>query len=137
MRKYYLFIIKNDYYKMYKKNSSVLYKTLFNLYNIKTSNLTYGLSLYDNLCNINSKKLLVNYIKKKYKYEMFSSKIIKLDLDDENTFIQVNYSCIIIVSSNNFPTIFKILNIYNKRIFVCDFKNNDYFWLNDQINKLK
>ena len=29
------------------------------------------------------------------------------------------------------PEIMRILNIYNKNILVCDFENNDYFWLND------
>ncbi len=137
MRKYYLFIIKNDYYKVYKKNPEVLYKTLYNLYKIKTNNLTYGLSLYDNLCSVNSKKLLINYIKNKYEHEFISPKIIKLKLYKEKTFIQINYSCIIVVTSVNVPEIFKIINIYNKKIFVCDFILNDYFWLNEQIKKVR
>lgn len=137
MRKYYLFIIKNDYFKTYKNNPKVLYKTLYNLYKIKQIDVTYGLSLYDNLCNVNSKKLLINYIKKKYEYEMLSSKIIKLKLPNEKTIIQINYSCIIIITNVNVPEFFKVLNIYNKRMFVCDFINQDYFWLSEQINKVR
>ena len=29
---------------------------------------------------------------------------------------------------------YKILNIYNKNIFVCDFNNRDYFFLKETIN---
>ena len=38
------------------------------------------------------------------------------------------------MSNINHPYIFKILNIYNKNIFVCDFNNRDYFFLKETIN---
>ena len=33
--------------------------------------------------------------------------------------------------------VMKIFKWYNNNIFVCDFENNDYFWLNDTVNTLK
>ena len=62
MRKYYLFIINNDYYKNYKKNSKVLYNTLYNLYTLDKKNFTYGISLYNSVCQIVSKNLLIPII---------------------------------------------------------------------------
>ena len=50
MRKYYIFIIRNDFYKIYKNNSLVLYKTLENLYKINSNDFGYGISIYNQLC---------------------------------------------------------------------------------------
>lgn len=137
MRKYYLFMIKNDYYQVYKRNSQVLYRTLENLYQLSKPNFQYGVSLFDNICQPFSVKLLNNYIKNRIPYQMYSDKVIELHSTQEKTKIQINYATIIIISNVNFPSILKIFNIYNKRIFVCDFRNQDYFWLNEQTLKRK
>lgn len=137
MRKYYLFMIKNDYYQVYKRNSQVLYRTLENLYQLSKPNFQYGVSLFDNICQPFSVKLLNNYIKNRIPYQMYSDKVIELYSAQEKMKLQINYATIIIVSNVNFPSIFKVFNIYNKRIFVCDFQNEDYFWLNEQTLKRK
>ena len=135
MRKYYLFIIRDEYYRKYRKKPNILYKALYYLYNTNEYDLNHGFYLYDKICNIFSVKLLNNYIKNKYEYKMLNKKILKLNSIIENTFIQINYSCVIILTNINMPAVFKTFNIYNKRIFVCDFINRDYFWLNEQISK--
>jgi hypothetical protein len=45
--------------------------------------------------------------------------------------LELNYSCAVVKTSVNIPEIMRVLNIYNKNIFVCDFENSDYFWLKD------
>ena len=40
MRKYYLFIIKKEYYNLYRNNSESLYKTLENLFFMKNNNIS-------------------------------------------------------------------------------------------------
>lgn len=135
MRKYYLFIIRDEYYRKYKKKQNILYKALYYLYKSNEYDLNHGFYLYDKICNIFSVKLLNNYIKNKYEYKMINNKIIKLNSIIEHTIVQINYSCIIVITDINIPEIFKTFNIYNKRIFVCDFNNQDYFWLNEQISK--
>ncbi len=137
MRKYYLFIINNDYYKNYKKNSKVLYNTLYNLYTLDKKNFTYGISLYNSVCQIVSKNLLIHYIQRKYHHKNKTSNLIRLLSQTETTIVQINYSCIVIVSNINMPEVFKTFYIYHKKIFVCDFQNEDYFWLSDQIQKVR
>ena len=51
---------------------------------------------------------------------------------NEKTLIELNYSCIIMLTNKNFSRLFKVFNYYSKRIFVCDFENQDYFWLDSQ-----
>ncbi|MDD3453756.1 MAG: hypothetical protein PHN42_05760 [Bacilli bacterium] len=135
MRKYYLFIIRDEYYNKYRYKQNILYKALFYLYKTNEYDLSHGLYLYEKICNVFSVKLLNNYIKNKYETEIISKKIIKLNSIIEKTIIQINYSCVIVISNMNIPLIFKTLNIYNKKIFVCDFINQDYFWLNSQLSE--
>ena len=135
MRKYYLFVIKNDYQQIYKNHSYVLFKTLENLKGTIPVNFPYGMSLYEQLCQTFHSDILNNYIKRKFKCKKINKKIIKINSMVENTYIQVNKSCTIILTNLNIPPVFRIFDIYNKRIFVCDFENQDYFWLNEQIKK--
>lgn len=134
MRKYYLFIIKDDYYQKYKTKPNTLFKTFKYLKNMDKYDIEHGLYLYNKICNRMSVKIINNYIKNKFNYKKINDKIINLESIIENTYLQINYSCIIVLTNINNPYIFKILNIYNKKIFVCDFINNDYFFLKDYVN---
>lgn len=134
MRKYYMFIIKDEYYQKYKDKPGILYKGLNNLKNIQKQDFERGIYLYNKICNTISVKIINNYIKNKFNYKSINEKIINLESIIENTYLQINYSCIVILTNINNPFIFKILNIYNKKIFVCDFNNNDYFFLKDYVN---
>ena len=62
MKKYYLFVIKNDYYRIYRKNPYILYKILERLYMLEKYDFSYGISLYKQLCQPFGVKLLKNYI---------------------------------------------------------------------------
>lgn len=135
MRKYHLFIIQKEYYNNYKNKSYVLYKVLENLKNIKAYDFSYGINIYQELCLPFAVKLLNNYIHNKINYHKINDKIIEIDSNYEQTYLQINYSCIIIKTDAIFPQILKVLNIYNRYIFICDFENNDYFWLNEQLKK--
>ena len=131
MRKYYLFIIKKEYYNLYKDKSYVLYKILENLHSLRTYDFSYGIKIYKELCLPFAVKVLNNYLNKRIKHKKINDKIIKIESSFEDTYMQVNYSCIVVKTNVNMPQILKILNIYNKNIFVCDFDNIDYFWLNN------
>lgn len=136
MYRYYLFIIKNDAYKIYKNNPIYLYNILNTLYHLKSSDLIYGINLYKTICDIFSVKLLRNYINERFYTEKINNKIY-LKNKTEKTNLKINYSSVIITSNKKIPEIFRIFNIYNKKIFVIDYKRKKYFWLNDQITKTK
>lgn len=127
MRKYYLFTIKKEYYEVYKKSPLVLYKTLENLYRLRKEDLNYGLTLYNQICDIIDVDRLINYFAH-IKEEYINNRYL-IRLDNELTIFEFHYACIICKSKKNFPDVFKILNYYNKYIFVCDFSNKDYFFL--------
>lgn len=135
MRKYYLFVIKNEYYKIYRKNPSMLYMTLENLYRLEAYDFSYGVSLYKQICQPFSVKVLNNYIKHKYKFYSINNKVYQLKSLVEKTFIQVGYSTTVIFTDTEYPEILKVFNTYNRKVFVCDFDYHKYFWLNQKISK--
>ena len=130
MRIYYLFLIKQEYLELFRKNSYSLYKMLLNLKKLKTTDFRYGIIIYKELCNPISIKLLNSYIDNKIKYKKINNKIKKIDCS-EDIYLEIKYSCIIVKTNSISPSIFKLFNIYNKNLFVCDFNNNVYFWLRD------
>lgn len=135
MKKYYLFVIKNEYYKIYKKTPSVLYRTLENLYLLERYDFSYGISLYNQLCQPFGVKLLNSYIRNKYKCYSAGPKVLQIKSLIEKTFIQIGYSTTVIFTDKELPEIFKIFNIYNRKIFVCEFEQHKYFWLNYKMSK--
>lgn len=135
MRKYYLFVMKNEVYKIYHKNPSILYETLSNLYHLESYDFSYGISLYHQLCQPFSVKVLENYIKSKYKYHVARTNILQMKSFIEKTFVQVGYATTVILTDTKYPELFKIFNIYNRKIFVCDFIHREYFWLSKELLK--
>lgn len=138
MRKYYLFTIRKDFYEVYKNNSFVLYKTLENLWKIKKQDFSYGLSLYDALCQTFDVSLLNRFFKGKYKNKIISKDNRHIILNKEKEYyvlLELHYSCVIVLTNINMPNVLRDFNCYNRNIFVCDFINEDFFWLNNQYQK--
>ena len=122
MREYNLFIIKNEYYDLYKNRPMVLFESLNKLYKMH-NNLNYGITLYEQLCNKVNIETLKYYLNDKY--QLNNDKTFYID----KSFIELKPSRIIVKSKSNLPEVIKMFNCYNRQIFVCDFNNYDYFWL--------
>lgn len=119
-----MFVIKDEYMKIYKNNCEQLYQILYKLNNMK-HNFNYGISLYNQLCNRINVEILKNYLNDRFNLD--NDKIFYLN----NVFVELKHSRIIIKSKYNYPRILKSLNCYDRNIFVCDFINKDYFFLSN------
>lgn len=128
MHQYNLFIIKENAYKAYLDKPYSLYKTLESLYYLKGSDLKLGLSIYEQLCELFDIKVLKHYLSFKRDITPIKETFFYRDLK-ERTKITLNYSHVYIFTNTNFSKCFDIFYCYQKRIFVCDFKNKTYFWL--------
>ena len=138
MREYYLFHIKQDVYELYRNDGYMLYQTLENIYKLKAKNLNYGISLYKQLCIPFNLQILKNYLYKKYDNHVKKIGDIYLLVNNyicEETLVKLGPSRIYIKSNVNLPRILKVFEFYNQKIFICDFKNRDFFWLTKQYNK--
>lgn len=123
MREYNLFVIKQEYTNIYQNNPLHLFEILKKLYSMN-KNINYGITFYEQLCNYIGIDTLRYYLNTKYNLNNYSRYYI------DSTFIELKPSRIVLRSKSNIPNIIKVFNCYNRNIFVCDFKNNDYFWLN-------
>ena len=127
MREYNLFVIKKEYYEYYQRNPLFLFDILKKLYVMK-ENFNYGISLYSQLCEIINTFNLKYYLNRKYHLDNERTFYI------EKSFIELKHTRIIIRSKYDTKIINEFSN-FSKYFFVCDFINNDYFWL-DRKNTL-
>ncbi len=135
MRRYYLFVIKDDIIKTYDNNLKELYINLYQIYKGKINNLNYRISLFEQICI----PFKVNIIRNYFNHLSYIQKHNKKYLYKKNgevSLLELSYPTIVIMTNRNLSYFFNILNLYNKKIFVCDFDNYDYFWLSNQ-NKIK
>lgn len=121
MKKYYIFAINREYYEIYKKNKHVLYNTLKNLHGLTLDSLNYGISIYNQLCVPINRDILESYYQD-YKY--LDNRFIV-----NNSIIEINSSCIIVLTRNLTLNTLRYLHYYNYPLFVCNFKTDEYFFL--------
>lgn len=133
MRTFYLFKIKENYFNLTKDNPYNLYKALENIYHQKEEELKYTYNFFTQISETFNKELLDNnlfeYYKNKYTYTKVNNTHMIIDYyTKEKTKLIINKTYIYIKSTKELPTFLKSIN-KKKNIFVCDFKNVDYFWL--------
>lgn len=140
MRKYYLFLIRDDIKDNYINSEENLYSILYEIYKLNLDNIYYGISIYNQICNVFDKEIINNYLKNKNKkfIKCINNKFFINDIKiHEKSCIQVNNSCIVIKSNCNYPNSLKIFRWYSFNIFICDFENKDYFWIIPKNEKIK
>lgn len=134
MRKYYIFLIDSYVIDSYITDTESLYKIIKKLHNSKL-NIKYKLSIYDQIINHIDKDVITNYIENKYDNFIKHNNKYLLKFDDEICLTEIKHSCAIVISNKNYSNMFNVLKIYNKNFFICDFENEDYFFI-DIINNL-
>lgn len=134
MRRYFIFRVKEEFFKLYKENPASLYHNLRRiLYNDKKY-IKYSFNLYNQIIRKLNKDQLDQYLYIKLHNKMFYIKkgnqhIINNLYKDEISILEVRNSCIMIEVNKNDSMFFDFLNQYYNHYFVCDFVNQDYFWL--------
>ena len=73
--------------------------------------------------NLNKKN--INYNRDNNIHTIYNDKYNKL---------LINSSCMILKTNDIYSIFLNDINVYLNNIFICDFKNKDYFWL-DFLNK--
>jgi len=136
MRTYYIFNINNYFSYIYKKKPYKIYKILEEIYHTNNHDIVLSYKLFEQIAISFNKTKINSYIKDKYKYEKNyynNNNIHILASGNEYSKLVINNSNIKIKTNINIPTYLKDIYIYCDNIFVCDFINKDYFWL-EKIN---
>lgn len=131
MRVYYLFKINDSFSKLYFNKTYYLYKMLEQISLSSKNDFIISYRLFEQMANPFNKTKINSEIYKKYEYnENYIKTLNKHVLDNgvEKTKLTVYNTYIKIKTNKNITEFFKVLE-NEKNIFVCDFSNKDYFWL--------
>ena len=134
MRKFYLFVIRDDVIKRFNTDFYYLYSVLEDIHFLKSEDIVLGFNIFNSIVKPIDKNYFNDYIREHNKDEsyMYYNNVHTINdfYFDEETSMIINNSHIKIKSNKNIPSFF--YNIRNfKNIFVCDFDNRDYFLLDE------
>ena len=133
MRTYYLFHMNKECYAYYQKKPEELYQILMHLFRLPKQACHCGVSFYKQLCNRYDIEILNSYLEGKYKFKNENG----IYTFQNGNRIQVKSSCCIVRSESNFPSLFRTFYYYSRHIFVCDFYNQDYFFLTKHYHEIR
>lgn len=134
MRIYYVFDIRSEYVDLYKETPNSLYNVLHQLYYMRKKDLEYGFNMFKQLANrIDKDEVDKNIFLKLHNKMTYVKKgdnhIINNLYKDEVSILKIKKSHLVLDSNTSYSSFFSFLNEYNTNLFICDFTNNDYFFL--------
>ena len=135
MRTYYIFKIKEPYSYLTKDSPYNLYKVLENIYYLNNDQIKIAYNFFSQIREYFNKDILNNNLYEHYKNKDNYSKINNTHMiydyfTKEKTKLIINKSYLYIKTTKDIPTFLKVLS-KKDHLFVCDFINKDYFWLEE------
>ncbi len=136
MRTFYIFKVNTMFQTFYNDKSSILFKMFNEIYNSNDEELLNNFRLFEKITIPFNRKIFNNYIVLKHKDDLYYNRL------DNNHFINkkseiskliVNTTHLKIKTNRNLNSFIKDILDTKESVFVIDFANKDYFWLN-QIN---
>ena len=136
MRVFYLFNINDEFKSLTLDNPYTLFKTFNELYNFPRTDILVAYELLTQIISpFNKNKInhqLFNINRNNNFYTKFNNiHIINNYYSDESTELTIKKLYMKIKTTVDTPSFLK--EVENKNIFVCDFQNKDYFWLENLI----
>ena len=133
MRTYYLFKINDSFSNLYQNKTYYLYKMLEEISNSNKGDLAIAYRLFEQMSLGYDVKRINSDIYHNYNFNTHYTKTSNfhiLDNSIEKTKLSVHNTYIRVKTNRNITSFFKTLS-KEENIFVCDFKNRDYFWLSN------
>ncbi len=140
MRTFYIFKIKKELTILTKETPYNLFRTIENMYYMDSYDLGVSFKIYTDIFDTFDKDYLnkrIENIFKNYRYYKRVDDIHQITnkYRPENSTLRVYKSHLILRSDVIKPTL--LLNyLMSDNLFVCDFKNKDYFWLDEYAHNL-
>ncbi len=135
MRTYYVFKIKQSYSDLTKNYPYNLYKALENIYYLNNDQVKIAYNFFEQIRDYFNKDSLdynlYAYYKNKDNYSKINYTHMIYDyFSKEKTKLIINKSYLYIRTTKEMPSFLKVLP-KKDNLFVCDFVNKDYFWLEE------
>lgn len=133
MRTFFIFKIKAEYQILTKNQPYLLFKMLKYIYQIDKDEIKIGANLFYKLVDTLNNIEIDNQILKKHQNDYFYTKYqsnhqIHNLYQNEHSILEVHKHFLVLKSSVINPKFLKDIDNLNN-LFICDFKNLDYFWL--------
>lgn len=134
MKEFYIFNIKEEFYKLYKEKPSELFFVFNRIYFMKPMDREYGYNLFSQISNFFDKKEVNRLLNIKYADKIMYSynnneHILNNLFLNEISILTVKNSNIRIDSNIENPTFLKDLEDLKGFYFVCNFKDQDFFFI--------
>ncbi len=132
MRIFYLYQINDFCRDLYEEYPCKLYRILKDIYYTSKYNQSLAISSYDQVTLKFNREFIQKYIFQRYRLDLFyhyKNNVHTISCSGEYSKLMVSGYSLKLKSSINYPSFFDCLNDFSDNIFVCDFENGDYFWL--------
>ena len=139
MRTFYIFKINNMFQTFYNYKSNILFKMFNEIYSSNDQDLINKFRLFEQITIPINKKIFNNYIMLKHRDDIFYTKndnVHTIENDKEISRLTINNTFLKIKSNKNINTFIKDIVDSRECLFIIDFKNKDYFWVNEAKSKL-
>ena len=137
MRTFYIFNINKSFYNLMRNNPYHLFRAMEDIHSFNTADANVAYDLFTQIASPFDKSKINNKIFNELKGIDFYSKFrnvhrIQNKYIPEDTMLIVNKAFLMLESNILKPAFLDVLKDY-RNLFVCDFKNKDYFWLNELV----
>ncbi len=139
MRTFYIFKINNMFQTFYNDKSNILFKMFNEIYSSNDQDLINKFRLFEQITIPINKKIFNNYIMLKHRDDIFYTKndnVHTIENDKEISRLTINNTFLKIKSNKNINTFIKDIVDSKECLFIIDFKNKDYFWVNEAKTRL-
>lgn len=136
MRVFYIYNVNDFFCSVYDKYPYKLYKMLEDAYFTSRHGVVASSSIYDQMITNFNKLFINNYLFANNKLDVYYYKKNNIHLISnryEYSKLMVSSYCLKLKTNLNYPKFFEHIRDYSDNIFVCDFENQDYFWLSKVI----
>lgn len=138
MRTFYIFNINKSFYNLMKNNPYHLFRAMEDIHSFDSHDADMAYDLFNQIASPFDKSKINNKIFGESKDNDFYSKFhnvhrIQNKYVPEDSMLVVNKAFLLLESNITKPTFLNELKEYNN-LFVCDFKNKDYFWVNELLS---
>ena len=134
MRTFYIFTINNMFQTFYNDKSNILFKMFNEIYSSNDQDLINKFRLFEQITIPINKKIFNNYIMLKHRDDIFYTKndnVHTIENDKEISRLTINNTFLKIKSNKNINSFIKDIVDSKECLFIIDFQNKDYFWINE------
>ncbi len=137
MRTFYLYQINDFCLDLYQKYPFKLYHLLRDTYYTSKYNQPLAISSYEQITDKFNKQFLHDFVFNHSKMDMYyhtKNYVHTISNHYEYSKLMISSYSLKLKTNINYSSFFSCIGKYSDGIFVCDFENQDYFWLSKVID---